>query len=149
MLAYMMMNFCGTHSAMRSTPSASSSLPGLTLIEILVSIGILGVMLILFQAVLSGSNLSSFAKNQGLALSVAETKLESLRQGGYAALPASGPFSASDLSLLPGGSGTLSITDYDAATKRVTVTVSWLGHQSTTPFTLSIDTLITKTGGLP
>lgn len=119
---------------------------GFTLIEVLVSILLLGAMLLTFQAVLLGTPLTRTVAHRELALSIATHQMETLRDGGYAVLPASGSFADPLLSELPSGSGTLAVTAYNAKTKRVVVTVAWTepsGAQS-----VALTTLITETGGL-
>lgn len=123
---------------------------GFTLIEVVVSIFIMGVMLLLLQAVVHGGVLVRTSKNQGIALAIARNELESLRGGGYAALPASGSFSDSLVGMLPpAATTTLTVSAYTTKTKQVTVTVTWLDPGSPASSTISLATLITQTGGLP
>lgn len=121
---------------------------GFSFLEILITIGLIGVALVVFQATLSGSFLSEYAKDQGLARAIAGNELDALRSLGYSALPGSGTFFNGDLARLTNGSGAVSISDYATNIKRVTVTVSWTEHASGAR-ALSLDTLIAKTGGLP
>ena len=123
---------------------------GFTLIEVVLSIFIMGVMLILLQSVLRSSILVRTSKNEGIALSIARNKIESLRAGGYGSVPASGAFSDSLLSTLNSqATTTLTTSDYNAKTKQVVVSVIWLDPGHTASSTVSLSTLITQTGGLP
>ena len=123
---------------------------GFSLIEVIVSIFIVGVLLVLLQAVVRSGVLVRTAKNQGIALAVARNKLEALRAAGYAAIPANGPFYDSLLSTLPrAATTTLVSSDYNAKTKQVAVSVIWLDAGMTASSTVSLSTLITQTGGLP
>jgi len=123
---------------------------GFSLIEVIVSIFIMSVMLILFQAVTRSSVLVRTSKNQGVALAIARTEIESLRAGGYAALPASTTFYDSLVSTLSSSATTtLSISSFNAKTKQVVVGVVWKDSGATASSTVSLATLITQTGGLP
>jgi prepilin-type N-terminal cleavage/methylation domain-containing protein len=123
---------------------------GFSLIEVLVSLLIVSSMLVLFQGVLRNSVLVKTARNQEIALAIARSEIESLRIGGYTVLPLSGSFSDSLLSELPpGATATLSVTTYNAKTKKVEVSVLWTDSGSPNPNTVSLSTLITEIGGLP
>lgn len=122
---------------------------GFSLVEVTVSIFILGVILLTLQAVLQSGALVRTTKNQGIALAIAKDQLETLRSGGYANLPASGSFSNSLLSSLPIATTTLAISTYNAGTKQVIVSVLWQEPSSPASSTLSLPTLITQTGGTP
>ena len=122
---------------------------GFSLIEIVVSLAIFSALLILLQAVIRDGTLVRTSKNQGIALSIARTKLESLRSDGYVALPASGSFSDSLLDTLPQATTTLTVSTYNAKTKQITVRVLWQETGRTASSTVSLSTLITETGGLP
>mgnify|MGYP001602529402 FL=1 len=123
---------------------------GFSLIEVTVSIFIVGVMLLLLQAILQSGTLIRMSKHQSIALSIAQNKLESLRSGGYATLPSSGTFSDSLISTLPvAATTTLTVSVYNAETKQVFVSVVWQDPGSTASSTVSLSTLITETGGLP
>lgn len=127
-----------------------NSVRGFSLIEVIISIFIMGVMLLLMQAVILSGVLVRTSKNQGVALAIARNELESLRTGGYATLPANGSFSDILLSTLPrAATTTLTTSAYNAKTKQVSVSVVWLEPGSTASSTVSLSTLITQTGGLP
>lgn len=123
---------------------------GFSLIEISVSIFIVGVMLIMLQAVVRSGTLVRMSKSQGIALAIARNKLENVRVGGYATLPPSGTFSDSLMSALPPlATTTLTVSVYNAQTKQVSVRVVWRDSGATASSTVSLSTLITQTGGLP
>ena len=122
---------------------------GFSLVEVIVSIFIVGVMLLLLQAIIYSGVLVRTSKSQGIALAIARTELEILRAGGYAALPSSGSFSNSLLSSLPNATTTLIVNSYNEKTKQVTANVIWTDSGSATSSIVSLSTLITKTGGLP
>lgn len=122
---------------------------GFSLVEVIVSIFIVGVMLLLLQAIIYSGVLVRTSKSQGIALAIARSELEILRAGGYAALPSSGSFSNSLLSSLPNATTTLIVNSYNEKTKQVTANVIWTDSGSATSSIVSLSTLITKTGGLP
>lgn len=123
---------------------------GFSLIEISVSIFIVGVMLLMLQSVVRSGTLVRMSKSQGIALAIARNKLENVRVDGYATLPLSGSFSDSLMSTLPPlATTTLTVSVYNAQTKQVFVSVVWRDSGATASSTVSLSTLITQTGGLP
>ena len=120
---------------------------GFTLIEILVTVFILGVMVALFTAALEVASATRVARHEDLALKIANLEMETLRGLGYDALPASGAFSDSLLSALPSSSASTSITDFNAKTKKVIVGVGW--REESGNRVISLTTLVTQIGGLP
>lgn len=121
---------------------------GFSLLEVIVTLFIIGLVLVLYQASLGKVKLIQYAKNQEIALRVANNKIEELRAGGYSALPASGNFSDSQLNSLSNSSASMTITDYNADTKQVLITIQWKEPTGSALKNISLATLITKTGGL-
>jgi prepilin-type N-terminal cleavage/methylation domain-containing protein len=121
---------------------------GFTLLEVITVIFLIGLVLVLYQTALGKVRLIQYAKNQEIALRAANNKIEELRSGGYAALPGSGSFSDSQLDTLSESTATMNITDYNASTKTVTITIEWHEPVGATVRNISLTTLITKTGGL-
>ena len=121
---------------------------GFSLIEVLVAIGIVGAAFAAAEALVHAIPLARMTRDEGLALVIARGELENVRAAGYAAVPASGSFSSSLMASLPSGAGTLAVSDFNAGTKEVTVTVSW--QEPALPArSLRMSTLIAETGGLP
>jgi prepilin-type N-terminal cleavage/methylation domain-containing protein len=99
---------------------------GFTLVEVVISIGIIALVGVATATLLMRTDLyTKEIQFQEIGLRVAHNQLEILRAGGFDALPASGPFSNSLLTLLPAGAGTVAVTTVDTKTKQVVVTVSW------------------------
>ncbi|MGE5540800.1 MAG: type IV pilus modification PilV family protein [Bacillota bacterium] len=119
---------------------------GFSLVEVVISLFIIGVTIMLASEMLTLMSLSRHAKDQALALSIARNEISTLRAAGYDTLPASGSFSDTQLSSLPNGTGALSVVDYNDQTKQISATVSWLESNATS--SVSMTTLVTKTGGL-
>ena len=120
---------------------------GFSLIEVIISIFIVGIMIYISNAILLGAPLIQSAKNQDIALKIAVNEIEGMRALGYTSLPTSGPFPNDLLASLPSGSGDIAISDFNIDTKKIIATVSWVerGVQKS----VSLSTLITKVGGLP
>ncbi|MDB5244448.1 MAG: hypothetical protein JWN18_318 [Parcubacteria group bacterium] len=107
-------------------------------------------MLLLLQAVTRNNVLVRTGRYEGIALSIARNKLESVRSGGYTSVPATGSFSDSLTSSLPLGATALITTSaFNAKTKQVTIDVSWRDSNLTSTTSVSLSTLITQVGGLP
>lgn len=119
---------------------------GFSLIEVVVSIFVIGVSVVLSANLLHAVPLSRQAKNQDIALKVAVNKLEEIRAAGYENLPASGPFSDPLLTALVSGAGIVEISTYNARTEEVEVTVEW--NQAGATSTITLSTLVTEVGGL-
>jgi prepilin-type N-terminal cleavage/methylation domain-containing protein len=122
---------------------------GFSLIEVVISIFLIGLLVVLSGVFLMAAPLSRHVKLENTALSIAGNKLEELRGAGYAALPVTGPFSSSALSALPQGAGDVTVTDYNTRTKQVVVTVAWREKEASATSTVALTTLITEIGGLP
>lgn len=119
---------------------------GFSLIEVVISIFIVGIMIFMSNAILLGSPLIQNAKNQDIALKIVVNEMEGLRALGYSSLPASGPFSDDLLTSLPSGSANIIVSDFNEDTKKVVATVEWT--EKGTQKSVSLSTLITKIGGL-
>jgi len=118
------------------------------LIEIIISLLIIGVVLVLYQSALNSVFLSRNTKDAEIGLRIANHKIEELRGAGYSNLPASGTFTDSQLSSMPNSSASMAISDLNAKTKQVSVTVAWREPNSNSDHTVSLTTLITEIGGL-
>ena len=118
-----------------------------TLIEVLVTIFIVGVTAVLFAAAVKTLSFTRDVRYEDTALRIASKKLEELRADGYAGLPASSSFSDALLSSLPSASASTTMATYNAKTKKALVQVGWQPPgQSVRVITLV--TLVTQTGGL-
>lgn len=120
---------------------------GFALIEVTVSIFVIGIMIVASASLLHGVPASRLSRDQSIALVIAQNEIETLRANGYAALPATGSFSDTALASLSSGAGTLAVAQYDSKTKRVDVTVSWT-EADASAHTVTLTTLVTEIGGL-
>jgi prepilin-type N-terminal cleavage/methylation domain-containing protein len=121
---------------------------GFSLIEMVITIGIIGVIIVIYQLSISTTALVRVARDRQLALRAAASELNSLRALGYAGLTASGTFSDTQLSPLRSSSGTYTVSDYNASTKLVLVVVSWSEPGAGGTESVTLSTLVTQTGGL-
>ncbi len=120
---------------------------GFTLPEILLAIAMLSGVVVLYGAMANISFLSTDVGHKDIALNIAAHKIEELKATSYASLPASGTFTEPGLSELPGASASFTVSDYNADTKTITVSVSWQ-PQGKTARTITLTTLKTRIGGL-
>jgi prepilin-type N-terminal cleavage/methylation domain-containing protein len=122
---------------------------GFTLIEVTVSIFVIGIMMIATAALMRGVPVDRLTRSQSIAVSIAQNKIESLRSAGYASLPANGTsFTDVALSSLTSGSASTSVVTYDTKTKRVDVSVGWVESDQSNHL-VTLTSLITSIGGLP
>ena len=117
------------------------------MVEMLVALFIMSVTVAFVTIVVGTIKVTRDATYENIAFRIADTKLDELRAGGYAALPANGSFSDPDLASLPQGSASTSVAVLNAKTKQVAAGVSWQGADNRTR-SVSLTTLITQTGGL-
>lgn len=134
-------------NALKSKKKQNSN-SGFSLLEVFITLMIAGFALVLFQTALGKTKLVQYAKNQEIALRVANNKIEELRSGGYSVLPSTGSFSDSQLNELPNSSANMAITDFNDDTKQVIILIQWQDPASFSLKTVSLATLVTKTGGL-
>ena len=120
---------------------------GFTLIEMLVAVFVMSVAAAFVTIVTGTIKVTRDSGFESIAFRVATAKLDELRAGGYAALPASGAFVDPTLTSLPSGIASTSITDWNATTKQVAAGVSWQGADGLAR-NVSLTTLITQSGGL-
>ena len=118
-----------------------------SLIEVLVTIFVIGASVALYAAAANTITITRNAKYQSIATRVAAHQLEELRALSYASLPESGSFAHSEMDLLPSASGAMDISAYNDKTREVTVTVFWQ-ELGASPRSTSLTTLITESGGL-
>lgn len=119
---------------------------GFTLVEVLISIGLIGVMLLSFQAVFLGTPLAALTKNKEVALTIAKHKLAELRSSGYDALT-SGSFSDPLMTQLVSATGTVAVSSYASTVRQVVVSVAW--QERGDDQSVSLTTLVGQVGGLP
>ena len=121
---------------------------GFSLLEVVIAVFLIGIIFVMYTAAVKNVSLNRNAKDQEIALRIADTKMEALRNAGYANLPASGSFSDPQMNTIPSGVGAMAVSDFNAKTKQVTVTVSWSEPSIGSSRSVVLSTLITSMGGL-
>lgn len=129
------------------TSAGRKAVRGFTLIEMLVAVFIMSLAVGFVTIVTNAIKVTRDSTYESIAFRIAGSKLDELRAGGYAALPATGSFSAPELAELPQGTASTSITDWNAGTRQAVVGVSWRGADNLDRV-VSLTTLITQSGGL-
>lgn len=121
---------------------------GFTLVEVLVSLLIVGAIAVVAGSLLQGIAHAHQAAFQSQARSIAEHELESARALGPETLPPSVPISNTYLAALPQGTAMLTTAPYRDGVTQVTVTVSWKDPRAATSSQLVLSTLVATAGGL-
>lgn len=122
---------------------------GFSLVEILVSISILAAIVGIYAISSDLILLSRTAQEDDVALRVATSKLEALRAVGYGSLPPSGTFTDPLLTAsFSSSSAYMTVTAYNAKTKRVDVTVYYQDKPVSPTRSITLTTLMTDIGGL-
>lgn len=119
---------------------------GFSLIEILLAMVVMVALIGLLFSV-SGTYFKSRSSDlQTTATSIAEKRMEDLRNGGFTNLPSSGSFADSNLSRLPQGTATQTISNYsgDSTIDLVTIQVNWV--ENTANKNIKIESFFTKGG---
>ncbi len=120
---------------------------GFTIIEVVVTLFILGVTLVLFQVTAHSVALNKYSRYKEVAVRIADQKMQTLRITPFASFPTSGTFSDSRMSLLPSGQGSITVTDINSTLKDVKVTVTWLNSKNTANQQIEVRTYVAQ-GGL-
>ena len=121
---------------------------GFSIVEVVITLAIIALILVVYQTAVNTIALTRESKNEEIALRIASTKLEELRNGGYSSVPASGSFTSSQFNLLPSGAGSMTTTDYNGIVKHITVTVQWNDVRTSTTRDITLATAVAKAGGL-
>lgn len=121
---------------------------GFTLLEVVISLFVVGVAVVLAGTLVHVIPLVRHAKNEDIALKIAANEIETVRAAGYGSLPGDGSFSDALLIDLPMATGTIEVEDFNDKTKQVTARVSWQETSSAASSTVELSTLITNIGGL-
>ena len=122
---------------------------GFSLIEVSIAIAIVGMVIVATSTLLQRVSVNGRGvRDQDLALKIARHEIVSLRTSGYDALPLTGPFADTLLDSLSAGAGTVTVSDFNAKTKQVTVSVMWMGDGSISR-SVVLTTLVVQAGGLP
>ncbi|HMR55382.1 MAG TPA: type II secretion system protein [Candidatus Doudnabacteria bacterium] len=119
---------------------------GFTIIEVLVTLLIIGVTLLLYTVISNSITLNKYNRYKEVALRSAETRLQDLRTTSYDSLPSSGSFTNAQIQTLPDGTANLEITEISAGLAEATVTVSWRSPSSDAMQEISLSTFLSEHG---
>lgn len=122
---------------------------GFTYLEVIAALFVIGSILVVFFATFKTLPVNRYAKDQDIALKIANSEIEALRGAGYSAIATTtASFTDPTMNELPNGSGSVTGSDFNSGTREVQVTVDWTepdtGNQS-----ISLATLVTSVGALP
>ncbi len=119
---------------------------GMTMIEVIISLGMIGALVVLYAAAFNVSVYTKTMRNQNIAYHLASKKIEELRNAPYASLPTSSSFSDPQLSNIPNSSGNITVANYSSYTglKEIIVRVNWNDGKARN---VSVRTLV-GTGGI-
>src|SRR3989344_2070742 len=101
---------------------------GMSLIEVVISMGILLALFALYTAALNTMTGTKYLRFENLAYHVANKKMEELRGTAFMSLPSSGTVADAQLAQIPSGAGNFTVADYAlySGMKEITVTVTWI-----------------------
>jgi Tfp pilus assembly protein PilV len=120
---------------------------GFSYIEVLVSLFMVSIALVLMHAAHNALLLNRTAQHRELALRIASSQIEVLRNTPLASLPNSGSFAHSLLTELPSGVANMTIGNFNARTWEVSVVVTWREpHSPSTQQSVELATLMTENG---
>lgn len=125
----------------------NSNQDGFTIIEVLLTVFLIGVTVAIYQVTSQALLVNLLNRHKEVALRIADQKMQNLRATDYASLPATGSFSDPLLSSLNNGTGTVTVANVNAQTKRITVAVSWVNSKNNTNQKVELETFMTD-GGL-
>lgn len=123
---------------------------GFSLIEALLVIVVIGSVVFLLANLPNALGLITKSRHMSLAREIAAKQLEDKRATNYADLVSdTAPLSDTRVSLLPNGTGTVTVADCDICTnsehlKKITVTVTWKDNAKTQ--TINLATFIGEGG---
>lgn len=128
-------------------PKKFNNQQGFGIIEVVVTLFIIGVTLLIFTIVSNAIVLNKYNRYKEIALRIAEHELQTLRTTPYANLPSSGNLTNTNLSSIPQGAASVSITEVNAGLSQATVTVTWRNPSGTANQQVSLATYLWQ-GGL-
>lgn len=120
---------------------------GFTIVEIVITLFIIGVMLLLYQVAAMSTKHNNYSGYKETAVRIAHQEIQSLRKTPFASIPGSGSFTNSMVESLPNGSANRTITDIDDGIIGVRIEVTWTNPGETNPKTVELETKISQ-GGL-
>ncbi len=101
---------------------------GVSLIEVVVCLFLIGVLLAFYAAALNTVTLTRKLRYENYAYHIANKQMEALRNTSYGSLPVGGAIVDSMLTQIPSGAGNYTVSDYPGFSnvKEIVVTVTWI-----------------------
>lgn len=130
-----------------SLKTQKKSQSGFTVIEVLITLFMIGVTVMLFQATANSVVLNKYGRYREIALRIADKKIQTTRTTAFASIPATGSFTDSALSTLPNGQATMTTTDINDNLKDVRIVITWLRPDNSSTQQVQLQTYIYR-GGL-
>ena len=115
---------------------------GFGVIEVVITMFLIGSSLLLFQATANSLVLNKYGRYREVALRIADQKMQTLRTVAFVSLPVSGSFNDPRLSSIPDGQAILTVTDVNNLLKDVVVTVTWDNPQGSGREQIQLETYI-------
>ncbi|QQS22733.1 prepilin-type N-terminal cleavage/methylation domain-containing protein [bacterium] len=120
---------------------------GFSIIEVVVTLFIIGLTLVLLQMSANSVVLNKQARYKEIATRIADQKMQSIRTTDFDSIPSTGTFNDSLMSSIPSGAGNITVVDVNDTLKDVTVRVTWSNSRSNGNNSVELQTYITE-GGL-
>ncbi len=120
---------------------------GFTLVEIVITVFIIGVMLMLYQVAGNATRHNQTSGYKEMALRIAHKEIQNIRTTPFATIPTSGAIINPSLDSLPQSSAYLTRTDIEEGLVSIQVEVFWINPGETAQQNLSLTTYISQ-GGL-
>lgn len=132
-----------THKKTKPKPSGQN---GFSIIEVVITMFIVGITLVLFEATANSLVLNKYGRYKEIALRIADKKMQTIRTTAFASIPASGTFSDSQLSQLPNGQASITTSDISTTLKDVTVTITWTKPSGLGTQQMELQTYVSSVG---
>ncbi|HUV04887.1 MAG TPA: type II secretion system protein [Armatimonadota bacterium] len=119
---------------------------GFTLVEVLLVVFMLALTALMFAATFPTSQISRIkATHMSYALSLAQQKVEEIKSAGYGNIQITPTPVTSSLADIPSGTQTVTVTQYEANIKKISVSIVWSGYRQVGG-TVDLVTLISDHG---
>lgn len=119
---------------------------GHTIVEVVIAMFVFIVMLFLYASASNSTRLNRQVKNQDLALRIAESSMEDLKNTPFNSLPSSGSLNHSNLSLLMNSSLNLTMTSINPSLKQAEVVISWKDESAGSVRSINLTSLLSDKG---
>lgn len=119
---------------------------GFSLTEVVIALFIFIVMLLLYVAASNTLRLNKYIKSKDLALRIAVSSMEDLKNTSFVSLPVSGNLNHPQLNLLKDATIILTMVDINANLKEARIVVNWKDETDGTARSLNLSSLLSDKG---